>query len=145
MRAQRETTNTPVLIPAGYGKAARLRAGQAVKLINTDGTQVVDCWAWNAYDLAEHMSMEATRVWSQRLNPKVGDTFVTNLRNPILTLVEDTSPGIHDTVMAACDRWRYALLGIKGYHRNCRDNMFEGMLRLGWCHRSRYWPRSTSS
>ncbi len=118
-------------IPAGHGKAARLHAGQAVKLINTHGTQVVDCWAWNAYDLAEHMSMEATRVWNQRLNPKIGDSFVTLLRNPILTLVEDTSPGIHDTFMAACDRQRYALLGVKGYHRNCRDNMFEGMLGLG--------------
>ena len=118
-------------IPAAHGKAARLNAGQAVKLINTHGTQVVDCWAWNAYDLAEHMSMEATRVWNQRLNPKTGDSFVTLLRNPILTLVEDISPGVHDTFMAACDRQRYALLGVKGYHRNCRDNMFEGMLGLG--------------
>lgn len=118
-------------IPARHGKALRLAAGQAVKLINTHGTQVVDCWAWNAYDLGEHMSMEATRVWTQHLNPVVGDTFVTNLRQPILTLVEDTSPGVHDTFMAACDRHRYTLLGVQGYHRNCRDNMFEAMLDLG--------------
>lgn len=118
-------------IPARHGKALRLRAGQAVKLVNTHGTQVVDCWAWNAYDLSEHMSMEATRVWTQHLNPRVGDTFVTNLRQPILTLVEDTSPGVHDTFMAACDRHRYTLLGVRGYHRNCRDNMFEAMLELG--------------
>lgn len=120
-----------VLIPAGHGKATRLRTGQKVKLINTHGTQVVDCWAFNAYDLREYMSMEASRVWNQRLNPKVGDTFVTTQRRPILTLVEDTSPGIHDTVCAACDRYRYALLGVQGYHRNCQDNMFEGMLELG--------------
>ena len=30
------------------------------------------------------MSMETSRVWSQRLNPIIGDTFVTNLRNKIL-------------------------------------------------------------
>jgi uncharacterized protein YcgI (DUF1989 family) len=77
------------------------------------------------------MSMEATRVWNQRLNPKIGDSFITTLRKPILTLVEDTSPGIHDTLMAACDQQRYTLLGIKGYHRNCQDNMFEGMGELG--------------
>jgi uncharacterized protein YcgI (DUF1989 family) len=118
-------------IPARHGKAVRLEAGQAVKLVNTHGTQVVDCWAWNAYDVSEHMSMEATRVWTQRLNPRVGDSFVTNLRQPILTLVEDTSPGVHDTFMAACDRHRYALLGVRGYHRNCRDNMFEAMQALG--------------
>jgi len=120
-----------VTIPAGHGKATRLRAGQRVKLINTPGTQVVDCWALNAYDLREYMSMEASRVWNSRLNPKLGDTFVTTQRRPILTLVEDTTPGIHDTFCAACDRWRYALLGVTGYHRNCQDNMAEGLHELG--------------
>jgi uncharacterized protein YcgI (DUF1989 family) len=118
-------------IPAGRGKALRLAAGQSVRLINTHGTQVIDCWAWNARDLDEHMSMEASRVWSQRLNPIVGDSFVTTYRNPILTLVEDTSPGIHDTFMAACDCHRYRRLGVQGYHRNCLDNMFAALAEIG--------------
>ncbi len=120
-----------VTIPAGHGKAARLAAGQKIKLVNSHGTQVVDCWAFNAYDLAEYMSMESSRVWNLRLNPKLGNVFVTTQRRPILTLVEDTTPGIHDTFCAACDRYRYALLGVEGYHRNCQDNMFEGMAELG--------------
>ena len=118
-------------IPARRGKAAHVRKGQQVRMINTHGTQVVDCWAWNAGDLAEHMSMEASRVYTQRLNPKIGDSFVTVRRKPILTLVEDTSPGIHDTFMAACDRHRYELLGVKSYHRNCLDNMMEAMRAIG--------------
>ncbi|CAE6931428.1 hypothetical protein R69927_07173 [Paraburkholderia domus] len=69
--------------------------------------------------------METTRVWNQRLNPVAGDSFVTNRRHPVLTVVEDTTPGVHDTFMAACDRKRYQLLGVSGYHRNCCDNMFE--------------------
>ena len=121
----------PVVVPAGRGRAFTLHGGQSLKLINTHGTQVVDCWAWNAADLHEHMSMEATRVWNQRLNPVVGDSFVTNRRNPILTLVEDTSPGVHDTLMAACDRHRYARLGVQGHHRNCIDNQLEAMAELG--------------
>lgn len=120
-----------VTISAGHGKAARLNAGEKVKLINTHGTQVVDCWALNAYDLREFMSMESTRATNKRLNPLRGDTFVTNQRRPIITLVEDTTPGIHDTFMAACDRYRYKLLGVKGYHRNCQDNMIEGLQELG--------------
>jgi uncharacterized protein YcgI (DUF1989 family) len=108
-----------------------LNTGEAVRVVNTHGSQVVDCWAWNAYNLREWMSMEATRVWNQRLNPAIGDTFVTNQRHPILTLIEDTSPGVHDTFMAACDRRRYELLGVAAYHRNCCDNMFEGMFELG--------------
>lgn len=118
-------------IPARHGKAVKLVKGQAVKLINIHGSQVVDCWAWNAEDLGEHMSMEASRVWNQRLNPLVGDSFVTNKRNPILTLVEDTSPGVHDTFMAACDCHRYERLGVTEYHRNCLDNKFEAMAELG--------------
>ena len=118
-------------VPAGHGRAYRLAAGQALRIVNTHGTQVVDCWAWNACDLDEFMSMEATRVWNQRLCPVVGESFVTNQRHPILTVVEDTSPGVHDTFMAACDRRRYELLGVRGYHRNCCDNMMEGMHSLG--------------
>ena len=122
--------NQPIQVAAGHGAAFRLSKGQAAQVINTHGTQVVDCWAWNAADLSEHMSMETTRVWTQRLYPKVGDSFVTTKRRPILTLVEDTSPGIHDTTMAACDRHRYELLGVKSYHRNCLDNMMEAMRAL---------------
>ena len=122
--------NGPIEVAAGHGTAFRLSRGQAARLINTHGTQVVDCWAWNAGDLTEHMSMEASRVFTQRLNPEIGDSFVTTRRRPILTLVEDTSPGIHDTFMAACDRHRYELLGVKSYHRNCLDNMMEAMRAL---------------
>ena len=91
---------------AATGAAFPLAKGQAARLINTHGTQVVDCWAWNAADLTEHMSMEASRVFTQRLNPIVGDSFVTTKRRPILTLVEDSSPGIHDTFMGVSRRSR---------------------------------------
>ena len=55
----------------------------------------------------------------------------TNRRRPILTLTEDTSGGIHDTLIAACDRYRYAFLGVEGHHDNCTDNLFAGMAALG--------------
>ena len=61
--------------------------------------------------------MEHSRVAMGRIIPGVGDTLVTNRRRPILTLIEDTSGGIHDTLMAACDRYRYELLGCTGIPR----------------------------
>ena len=118
-------------IPARHGRALRLGRGQSVRVINTHGSQVVDTWAFRADDLHEFMSMEHTRVAVGRLMPKAGHQLVTNKRRPILTLVEDTSPGVHDTLMAACDRARYELLGCEGYHRNCQDNLYEGMAELG--------------
>src|ERR1700746_1214387 len=98
-------------VPARKGKAAPIRKGQTVNIINSKGQQVVDTWAFNAADLREFMSMEHSRVAIQRIIPGVGDTLVTNKRQPILTVAEDTSGGIHDTLFAACDRWRYKMLG----------------------------------
>jgi uncharacterized protein len=118
-------------IPARRGKAVRLRQGQSVRVVNTTGEQVVDTWAFRADDIAEFMSMEHSRVAMARIIPAVGDTLVTNQRNPILTLTADTSGGIHDTLFAACDRWRYQLLGCLGYHDNCTDNLAAALGALG--------------
>jgi uncharacterized protein YcgI (DUF1989 family) len=120
-----------VTIPARKGKAAVLRKGQSVRVINTHGSQVVDTWAFSRRDPREFMSMEHTRTHLLRLVPKVGDALVTNRRRPILTLVEDTSPGIHDTVLAACDRYRYEQLGCKEYHDNCTDNLAAALAEEG--------------
>jgi hypothetical protein len=77
------------------------------------------------------MSMEHSRVAIGRIIPGIGDTLVTNRRRPILTLVEDTSGGIHDTLFAACDRWRYETLDCTDYHDNCTDNLVAGLAALG--------------
>ena len=118
-------------VPARRGRAVRLAAGQAIKIINTHGQQVVDTWAFNADDLTEFMSMEHWRATLERIFPRAGDPLVTNRRRPILQFVEDSSPGVHDTLIAACDTHRYALLGCTEYHDNCTDNLYAAMGRLG--------------
>jgi uncharacterized protein YcgI (DUF1989 family) len=123
--------DTVIEIPARRGKAAFASTGQIVTVINTHGEQVVDTWAFNRVDLGEFMSNEHTRAHSLHLVPRLGDVLRTNKRRPILTLIEDTSGGVHDTLIAACDCYRYALLGVEGYHDNCTDNLFAGMAELG--------------
>ena len=102
------------LIPARGGKAKRLSAGQSIRIINTHGHQVVDTWAFNAGNLQEFLSMEHMRAALDRICPRPGDVLVTNHRRPILTFLEDTSPGVHDTLIAACDIHRYRGLGVTG-------------------------------
>ena len=119
-----------VTIPGGRGKAVRVSRGQHVKVINTHGQQVVDTWAFNADDLGEFTSMEHTRSCLEKLIPAVGDSLFTNRRRPILTVIEDTSPGVHDTLHAACDVDRYRLLGHKGYHDNCVDNLKSALAEM---------------
>lgn len=119
------------VVPARRGRAVRLNQGQALKVINTHGHQVVDFWAFSAEDLSEHLSMEHLRATITSIFPKTGDDLVTNRRRPILHFIEDTSPGVHDTIMAACDDYRYGLLGCTEYHDNCTDNLHASLRRLG--------------
>jgi uncharacterized protein YcgI (DUF1989 family) len=125
------STVSRLTIPARRGKAVRLRQGQHARVINTHGQQVVDTWAFHSTDVHEWMSMQHTRATLCHIMVRVGDSLVTNQRRPILTLVEDTSPGIHDTLIAACDRYRYTLLGCTEYHDNCTDNLAAALAELG--------------
>ena len=125
------TAPSLIEIPARRGKADLVARGQSVGIVNTHGQQVVDTWAFRRDDLTEFMSMEHSRTALGRIMPAVGQSMVTNRRRPILTLVEDTSGGIHDTLLAACDRYRYELLGCEEYHDNCTDNLAAALAELG--------------
>lgn len=78
------------------------------------------------------MSMAHTRSSSLHLRPKVNDVLVSNLREPMLTVVEDTSPGIHDTLVAACDPYRYRQLGVDHWeeHGSCSENLVLALKEL---------------
>lgn len=124
-----------VEVPAGTGRAIHLRVGERVRIIDVNGGQVGDVFAFaaDAEDgsaLVEHHSAGHTRATVSRLFPAVGEHFVTDRRRPILTLVEDTSPGQHDLLIAACDPARYAALGAPG-HRSCAENLREALAGLG--------------
>jgi uncharacterized protein YcgI (DUF1989 family) len=118
------------VVPARRGRAVRLKAGQAIRIVNTHGSQVVDTWCFYAADLREFMSMEHLHATLGSVLPAKGDALVTNRRRPILVLEDDTSPGRHDTVIAACDVYRYAQLGCRDYHDNCTDNLHAALAAL---------------
>jgi uncharacterized protein len=103
-----------------------------VRVIDPEGGQVADVFAFCVDDLAEYHSAEHTRVFVNRLFPRVGEQFVTNRRRPILTLEADDSPGIHDMLCAACDPTRYAGLGVPGWHASCQENLLGAMRDLGY-------------
>jgi len=117
-------------LPARCGTALRLEAGQRLRVVNTHGGQVVDMWAF-CTGADEHMSMPHSVVTLGRIKPSVGDRLYSNLRRPVLQLVEDTSPGTHCMLFAACDQARYALLGVKEHHDNCADNLRGAVAPLG--------------
>ncbi|RMZ73320.1 hypothetical protein GMOD_00007820 [Pyrenophora seminiperda CCB06] len=78
----------------------------------------------------EYMSMCHCRATLLKVTPAVGDVMVSQKRAPMVKVVEDTSPGVHDTLIAACDRWRYSELGVDGYHESCTDNFWDALHAL---------------
>ncbi len=119
-------------IPVRKGKAARVKKGQVVKVINTKGQQVVDTWAFNADDLHEFMSMEHSRVSLNAIIPKVGGVMVTNKRRPILT-DPVTAQSVHEHPGHRRQRDRFSAAGQHS-GQPCivpgRDGLRRGLFRL---------------
>jgi len=118
-------------IPARHGWASRLAAGDTVAIAAPEGPQVADLWAFAEPDLNEVLSTEHTRSCLDQLAPRVGEAFYSSRRRAMLTVVEDTSPGVHDLLLSACDHERCRLLGFDGPHRTCVDNLHEALATLG--------------
>ena len=121
-----------VEVPARQARGVRVSAGQRFQVIDVEGGQVVDLFAFSAEDPTEFASAEHTRVVVNALFPRPGQDFFTNRRRPILRFEEDRSPGAHDMLCAACDPRRYELLGVDGWHASCRENLQAVMAELGY-------------
>ncbi|MBB3773628.1 hypothetical protein FHS55_004270 [Angulomicrobium tetraedrale] len=119
------------VLPAGTGKAVRLKAGQRLKLTNPHGTQAIDFWAFVERDLYEFTSMDNFRSFHSTVHVTKETALVSTRRRPLVSIIEDTSSGKHDTLLCACNADIYRQLGVEGYHRSCSDNLHEGLAELG--------------
>jgi uncharacterized protein len=111
-------------IAPGYGQAISVPAGQAVTVTDVDGGQVGDLFAFVTGDPTEYLSASHTRAVLGRMFPRPGEAFMSTRREPLLILEADSSPGVHDMLVAACDPKRYQLLGAAD-HRSCAANLAE--------------------
>ncbi len=133
------TTEGRTVVPAREGRAVRVAAGQRLSVVDLEGGQVGDVFAFvpvpegtgAAAAPPEHLSAAHTRAVTNRLFPEAGQRFVTDRRRPVLTLVSDTSPGFHDMLIPACDPARYAALGAAGGHASCADNLRRALAGTG--------------
>src|SRR5699024_3089658 len=58
-----------------------------------------------------------------------GDMLLTNFRNPMAEIIEDTV-GVHDLLLAACEPKYYQEMGYPG-HRSCHQNFVEVLAPYG--------------
>jgi uncharacterized protein len=124
------TERASIVIPAGEGRALELEAGERLRISTPRGGQAVDFFAFRADDLGEWLSPMHTWMSTRSLRPRVGDSFLTRRRRPIVDFVEDGAAGVHDMLLAACDEIRYREFGIEG-RPGCGDNLISAMAALG--------------
>ncbi|CAI0824128.1 urea carboxylase-associated family protein [Serratia ficaria] len=117
-------------VPAGHGKTFTVSKGQFITVTDAEGQQAADFVAVNAANLGEKLSPVHTRQHLRSLFFKPGDALWSSENRPMLRIVADTI-GIHDANVPACDRTRFSIdFGVDG-HRNCVDNLLEGMQAHG--------------
>ncbi len=116
-----------ITVPGSHAKAVLVKANHTVEVVNTHGTQVVDFWAVRADRPEIALSMQHSRVKWLNMRPHPGDSILDDERSAVMTLLADTSPGVHDTLIAACDPHRYAQLGAAPGHRSCAVNFAEAL------------------
>ncbi|MEE9248333.1 MAG: urea carboxylase-associated family protein [Dehalococcoidia bacterium] len=109
-------------IPAYSGGGAIVRQAQRVKVVNLQGQQVADLFAFVLNDPGEFLSPSNTLGRLGCIYPQVGEPLYSNLVNPILTLEEDTV-GVNDLLFQACDSALYESWGGQVNHPNCRENL----------------------
>jgi uncharacterized protein len=124
------TTKT-IEVPAREGRAVRIPRDTSFRIVDIEGMQVADLFAFNGDDVGEFHSAMHTRVATNRLFPLVGEAFVTNRRRAILIFERDDTPGMHDMLIAPCDAERYKRLDVDGWHASCVENLQGTMRDLG--------------
>ena len=118
-------------IPPQSGRGFRVRSGQHVRVIDPEGQQVADMWA---FATGEHkldwLSTSQTRDITERLFPRPGESFYSEEGRQLLTLIEDNSPCPHDMLFPACNAGLYERAGLPN-HPNCRDNLLIALREAG--------------
>jgi hypothetical protein len=114
------------------GKSFSVRRGDMIRIIDPQGQQVADLWAFviDNGSVLDWLSTSQTRDITEKMFPKVGDRFYGTRGGPLLTLVEDASPGPHDMLFPACNRWLYERAGFVD-HPSCQDNLVMALEKAG--------------
>ncbi|MBV6274231.1 urea carboxylase-associated family protein [Alcaligenaceae bacterium CGII-47] len=118
---------TEILVPGGHGRSFEVQKGQYLQIIDVEGQQVADFYAFNSQNHQERLSPPHTRTSLRSLTIKVGDLLRSSLRNPMFEVIEDTAQS-HDLLIAACDEQRYLVDYGVSDHRSCVAN-FEEVLQ----------------
>ncbi len=110
-----EQAITKATIAPRSGQAYIVKKGQRIKVIDTDGGGICDFVIYNANDLRERMSQARTKVVQGKLFVSTGDRVYSKSNSVLMTIVEDSCPGLIDLEYGMCSKWVFDRLKTE-YH-----------------------------
>lgn len=118
---------------AGDGWIREIKAGQFFRIVDLEGNQAVDTLFYNARETSERYSATDTITGQRNIYLTTGTKLLSNLHNPMLTIVADTC-GRHDTLGGACavesNQVRYAI--EKRHMHACRNSFLKAISDPVW-------------
>jgi uncharacterized protein YcgI (DUF1989 family) len=119
------------VVPGGFGRGFVAGQGQFIGLVDLHGQQAGDFVAVSRGHVHEALSPGHTRRALGSLFFTVGGCLYSNHGRPMFRVVRDDADGRHDANVPACDPTRYSVeFGVHG-HRNCLENLHEGLAEFG--------------
>ena len=114
------------IIQARSGTSFNLKKGDRLKIIDVEGQQVADFWAYNRDNEQEFLSVAVTIDCNRKMVPLTGDLLYSNHYTPLFRIVADTV-GTHDLIHPCCRQEMYDLFYNSGgkSHPSCLQNFNE--------------------
>jgi uncharacterized protein YcgI (DUF1989 family) len=115
------------------GTGFLMRAGQSLTVVDPQGGQVSDFFAFSAADHGEWFSSGRTIDYRNGIYVSTGDTLYSNRSNPMATVTADTC-GRHDILLTPCSQETFDLLypHLGGaQHPSCFANLVAGLTPFG--------------
>ena len=110
-------------IPPQSGAGFRLRRGDVLRVIDPDGEQVSDLFAFRDGEPACSLSSGRTIDYAGKIFLTRGDVLWSNDSRPMFTILED-DVGRHDFLLTPCSQEMFEILyRHRGHHPSCFENL----------------------
>lgn len=128
-QSEHQLVDDQIVEPGTYG-IGEVLAGQRLRITDVQGKQVADFTSYSLDDPSNHCDVIYSMLakWSWKVG-EVGDVLYTRSMDPLWTVVEDTSPGIHYSGGSFCSRVFNESIGLDQH--GCRDTIEEAMATRG--------------
>ena len=116
------TDSMTARIPPQHGRGFMLRRGQILRVIDPEGEQVADLFAFAAGDPG-WLSSGRSIDYAGKIFLTIGDVLYSDDSRPMFTIVADTA-GRHDFLLTPCSQEMFEILyRHEGHHPSCWENL----------------------